>query len=267
MAYILQHRRDTLANWNSVNPVLADAEIGFILDLDLEGKQRSSLYKIGDGRTPWTALPLFGFGGNLYNSWSGNDLETSVASRQAVLNKFDEVINGSKNVEGLVNKISVEKISQSINDGFEVTEADRIVYGQQLVSRYALAIEFQNIWKNLQTLEGAYELTKGDVNTLLEVAEVFGEYKGKIDTIEQFVFGWDEPTPNPDPEDTENPTIITRHKGVDERFEDVNNSINEANSAIELINSKQNIISETEFKSISDFSIFPEGALFYTYKD
>lgn len=263
MAYILQHRRDTLANWNSVNPVLADAEIGFILDLDLEGNQKSSLYKIGDGRTPWTALPLFGFGGNVYNSWTGSDLQTSVASRQAVLNKFDEVINGSKDVEGLVNKISVEKISQSINDGYEVSEADRIAYSQQVISRYALAIEFQNIWKNLQTLGDEYAITKEEVATLLEVAEVFGEYKEKIDTMEQFIFGWDETIEG---EEGGDPTI-TRHKGVDERFEDVNNSINEVNSAIELINSKQNIISETEFKSISDFSIFPEGALLYTYKD
>ena len=263
MAYILQHRRDTLANWNSVNPVLADAEIGFILDLDLEGNQKSSLYKIGDGRTPWTALPLFGFGGNVYNSWAGSDLQTSVASRQAVLNKFDEVINGSKDVEGLVNKISVEKISQSINDGYEVSEADRIAYSQQVISRYALAIEFQNIWKNLQTLGDEYAITKEEVATLLEVAEVFGEYKEKIDTMEQFIFGWDETIEG---EEGGDPTI-TRHKGVDERFEDVNNSINEVNSAIELINSKQNIISETEFKSISDFSIFPEGALLYTYKD
>lgn len=263
MAYILQHRRDTLANWNSVNPVLADAEIGFILDLDLEGNQKSSLYKIGDGRTPWTALPLFGFGGNVYNSWAGSDLQTSVASRQAVLNKFNEVINGSKDVEGLVNKISVEKISQSINDGYDVSEGDRIEYSQQVVSRYALAIEFQNIWKNLQTLGDEYAITKEEVATLLEVAEVFGEYKEKIDTMEQFIFGWDETIEG---EEGEDPTT-TRHKGVDERFEDVNNSINEVNSAIELINSKQNIISETEFKSISDFSIFPEGALLYTYKD
>lgn len=264
MAYILQHRRDTLANWNSVNPVLADAEIGFILDLDLEGNQKSSLYKIGDGRTPWTALPLFGFGGNVYNSWTGNDLKTSVASRQAVLDKINEVINGSKNVEGLVNKISIEKLVQTINDGDEVTEADRIVYGQQLVSRYALAIEFQNIWKNLQTLGDEYAITKEEVATLLEVAEVFGEYKEKIDTMEQFVFGWDETIESE--EEGGDPTII-RHKGVDEKFEDVNNSINETNSAIELINSKQNIISETDFHAITDFSEFPEGTLFYTYKD
>jgi hypothetical protein len=87
MAYILQHRRDTLENWKSVNPVLADAEIGYILDLDENGKQKSSLYKIGDGRTAWNDLPLFGFGGNVHDDFAGNDLNISVASRQAVLDK------------------------------------------------------------------------------------------------------------------------------------------------------------------------------------
>jgi hypothetical protein len=112
-------------------------------------------------------------------------------------------------------------------------------------------------------LGDAYKITEDNVATLLEVAEVFGEYKGKIDTIEQFVFGWDETIES---EEGEEPTII-RHKGVDEKFEDVNNSINEVNSAIELINNKHQIISETDFHSISDFSEFPEGTLFYTYKD
>jgi hypothetical protein len=266
MAYILQHRRDTLANWNSVNPVLADAEIGFILDLDLEGNQKSSLYKIGDGRTAWLDLPLFGFGGNVYNHFTGNDLNTSVASRNAVLNKFNEVINGTKDLDGLTNKISKDDLQQSINDGTDVIEVDKLVYEKQVVSRYALAIAFQDIWKNLQTLGDEYAITKEEVATLLEVAEVFGEYKGKIDTIEQFVFGWDEKQESENPEDPENPIIsTTRHKGVDEKFDDVNKSIEEVNNAIEIINNKHQIISDADFKSIN-ISDYPEGTLFYTYK-
>jgi hypothetical protein len=44
----LQIRRDTAANWTSVNPTLADGEIGYEKDT---GKQ-----KIGDGATAWVAL-------------------------------------------------------------------------------------------------------------------------------------------------------------------------------------------------------------------
>lgn len=45
---VIKHRRDTAANWISVNPSLAAGEIGFETDT---GK-----FKIGDGATAWTSL-------------------------------------------------------------------------------------------------------------------------------------------------------------------------------------------------------------------
>jgi len=48
MALQIQIRRDTAANWTSVNPILAQGEIGYELDT---GK-----VKIGDGTTAWTSL-------------------------------------------------------------------------------------------------------------------------------------------------------------------------------------------------------------------
>lgn len=53
MSNKLQLRRDTAANWEAANPVLAQGEIGLILD-DY-GKVVGE--KIGDGKTAWTALP------------------------------------------------------------------------------------------------------------------------------------------------------------------------------------------------------------------
>lgn len=99
MAYIIQQRRDTKENWEKVNPVLADAEIGFIKDVDADGKPKSSLFKIGDGKTTWNDLPLFGWGGTFYNAesaWKGSDLDTSIASQRAVLNKIAEKIAESE---------------------------------------------------------------------------------------------------------------------------------------------------------------------------
>jgi len=49
MANIIKPRRDTSANWASVNPVLASGEIG----LDTTTKQ----FKVGDGTTAWSSLP------------------------------------------------------------------------------------------------------------------------------------------------------------------------------------------------------------------
>mgnify|MGYP000350585442 CR=1 FL=1 len=48
MAVQIQIRRDSAANWTSVDPVLADGELGYELDTDY--------LKIGDGVTAWSSL-------------------------------------------------------------------------------------------------------------------------------------------------------------------------------------------------------------------
>ena len=53
MSNKLQLRRDTAANWEAANPVLAQGEIGLILDNN--GKVVGQ--KIGDGETEWKELP------------------------------------------------------------------------------------------------------------------------------------------------------------------------------------------------------------------
>ena len=45
---LIQLRRDTAANWTSVNPTLAAGEMGLETD--------TNLFKIGDGSTAWSAL-------------------------------------------------------------------------------------------------------------------------------------------------------------------------------------------------------------------
>lgn len=50
MASQIQLRRDTAANWSSVNPVLAQGEPG--VETDAGG------FKIGDGVTPWNNQPI-----------------------------------------------------------------------------------------------------------------------------------------------------------------------------------------------------------------
>jgi Major tropism determinant N-terminal domain len=49
MGQRIKQRRDTAANWNTTNPVLADGELGY----DKTSKQ----YKTGDGTTAWNSLP------------------------------------------------------------------------------------------------------------------------------------------------------------------------------------------------------------------
>ena len=51
MATKLQQRRDTAANWTSVNPTLSEGEFGWETD--------TGYMKIGDGTTAWTSLAYF----------------------------------------------------------------------------------------------------------------------------------------------------------------------------------------------------------------
>jgi len=51
MASIIQTRRDTAANWTTVNPILADGEMGIERD--------TNKAKVGNGVSTWTALPYF----------------------------------------------------------------------------------------------------------------------------------------------------------------------------------------------------------------
>jgi hypothetical protein len=59
VADIIQLRRDTLANWTSVNPILAEGEIGYVLD-----GASGEVIKIGDGITAFLSLPYLATGGS-----------------------------------------------------------------------------------------------------------------------------------------------------------------------------------------------------------
>ena len=48
MSQIIQIRRDTAANWTSVNPILAQGEMGYETD--------AKKLKFGDGTTAWNSL-------------------------------------------------------------------------------------------------------------------------------------------------------------------------------------------------------------------
>jgi hypothetical protein len=51
MATRIQLRRDTLLNWSTVNPILAEGEFGI--------EQDTNKIKIGDGITNWNSLVYF----------------------------------------------------------------------------------------------------------------------------------------------------------------------------------------------------------------
>lgn len=52
MADLIQLRRDTEERWRTINPILAEGEVGLVLD--------NVGFKIGDGVNSWNDLPLLG---------------------------------------------------------------------------------------------------------------------------------------------------------------------------------------------------------------
>lgn len=51
MSTLIQFRRDTSANWTSVNPILAQGELGLVTD--------TGSYKMGDGINAWNSLSYY----------------------------------------------------------------------------------------------------------------------------------------------------------------------------------------------------------------
>lgn len=59
MATRIQHRRATASEWNSLNPVLSDGEIG--VSFFTEGLDLKTEIRIGNGESPWLELaPISG---------------------------------------------------------------------------------------------------------------------------------------------------------------------------------------------------------------
>ena len=310
MAYIIQHRRDTIENWIKVNQILADAEIGFVL------AKGSSMYKIGDGVTAWNDLPMFGFGGNFYDNFDGNDLDTSVPSRRVVLASLQEITHGSEKMEGLLDKLSTKQLVHMISPDPDVEDFEGIspedeatvtmsdvepTLRKQVVSRWAILEEFQQIWNDFGSLEDSFiSLKNEDLKVLQDFAEKYGpivdsnvtalathsntlgehatkleehtaeleehtttleSHASYIDANTKYITGFDEirETGETDPETGEPITETIHHKGIDERFEDVNNSIN----------SKHVILSKTEYNNIKGdlLTTYPEGTIFMVYED
>lgn len=71
MAYKIQNRNDTAANWTAANPTLAQGEIG------LETNTRK--FKIGDGATAWTSLAY----GVASGSVASSDITQVVSDKSA----------------------------------------------------------------------------------------------------------------------------------------------------------------------------------------
>lgn len=71
MAYRIQFRNDTAANWTSANPTLMQGELGLETD--------TRKYKIGNGSTAWNSLAY----GSLVGTMNASAIVTTVSDKSA----------------------------------------------------------------------------------------------------------------------------------------------------------------------------------------
>ena len=95
MAQQIQIRRDTSSNWSSVNPILAQGEIGF--------ETNTGKIKIGDGTTAWNSLNYFA-GYNSLVSLTDVNL-TSLASGNIILSNGSQVFV-NQSLSSLINQLA-----------------------------------------------------------------------------------------------------------------------------------------------------------------
>lgn len=80
MATKIQLRRDSAANWASVNPTLAEGELGIELD--------TGTFKFGDGSTAWNDLPYIGGSSGL--NWVDNSDNIIVGTLPSGFGSLDD---------------------------------------------------------------------------------------------------------------------------------------------------------------------------------
>lgn len=139
MAYRLQFRKDTKANWESVNPQLADGEIGLI--------RGTNLYKIGcpwtkedikkaiekgvftEANAPsvgslkfWDKLPLYGFNGTLsqtLDETEGEAIDNEAVTKAALIAKFSEISTSMSTITGRLDSLELPDDATSLKKYLE----------------------------------------------------------------------------------------------------------------------------------------------------
>ena len=119
MAYRLQFRKDTKANWESVNPQLADGEIGLI--------RGTNLYKIGEPKDNgtlkfWNELPLYGFNGTLSQTLEtveGEAIDNEAVTKAALIAKFSEISNSMSTITDRLDSLELPDDATSLKKYLE----------------------------------------------------------------------------------------------------------------------------------------------------
>lgn len=177
MAYRFQHRRDLESAWENVR--LADGEIGIIQKEENGIRINTNMYKIGDGKTEFQDLPLFGFDGTLSDNLEeveNSSPENEAVSKRTLMTKFASL---EETIEGLTPQTTTNAIQSTVEGhtaAIEKNVAD-ISTNTTAIATNAAAIEKNvtdiatnatNIKKNddaIKTLQSKHQvMSKSDWN-------------------------------------------------------------------------------------------------------
>ena len=244
MAYRLQFRRDTFSEWERVNPVLADAEIGFI-------KQRgSSLYKIGE-------------------AWSQEELD-EMASQGITLDPLYHVVGGMKRWNDLPTFGFNGNISQSLVSGTDGDDATSVLNKKVVIE------EIARIWEALGVNSDDDETFEQKVNaalkehsdTLKVLNEFAEEYEPIVDKLgedvekhDKDIYGFDTITTETDEETGDEVEVTVHTPGLIEKLDKAVERLDAATSSFQ----SSQILTDKEFSDMEKNSMLQEGVLYLTY--
>ena len=170
----IQFRRDTLANWASANPILAEGEIGYVLD-------DPNRYKMGDGIKTWDQLPFRGFDGTIVHDTG--DSENAVMSQRATSKAIHGILydvsahNGGAAFDSLQDLLSSSNLSilipTSVRHGgmsirFVRSSDNKYVQYRLITNEFSIKVsDWENVNNPVLKSIGANLLDTNDVEVLL----------------------------------------------------------------------------------------------------
>jgi hypothetical protein len=158
MATKIQVRRDSSADWTTINPVLSEGEIGF--------ETNTGKFKIGNGSSAWSALDYFLDSSDLSGYLTVSSASTtyltqasaSTTYQQKVANISDTEIGYLDNVSSNIQTQLDSKLSSSSASTTYLTQASAsTTYTNRSIDVIAAKT-------------GAYTLASGDENDLIQLS-------------------------------------------------------------------------------------------------
>lgn len=161
MATRIQLRRDTLASWNTNNPILSQGEVGYETD--------SNKFKIGDGSSTWFALDYFGgevdLSGYLTTSSASSTYLTQVSASTIYATKVDlesvDLVSASTAVVAAIvdsapsNLNTLNELAAAIGDDANFASTVTTAIGNKLDASTASST-YQTIVANVSDTEIGY---------------------------------------------------------------------------------------------------------------